>query len=189
MNLTKKKELAAKALKVGKNRIRFDVESLNQIKEAITKEDIKGLSVEGIISVKPVKGRKKVTKRKTRRGPGKIKKKVNNRKQVYVKITRKLRAYIMRLRDKRIIESDLYWDLRKRIRMRDFKSLGSMKDYLRGVGVEIHGGKVEKVGKGKRKEKRAEKFKTDDKVKIKEEDKDSKGDKKKTKENKKEKKK
>jgi large subunit ribosomal protein L19e len=158
MNLTKKKELAAKALKVGKNRVRFDSERLNEIKEAITKEDVKGLVAEGVISIKPVKGRKKVEKRKTRRGPGKIKKKVNKRKQVYVKITRKLRAYIIGLRDKRVIESDLYWDLRKKIRMRDFKSLSSMKDYLRGVGVEIPGGEVEKAGSGKRKAKRAEKF-------------------------------
>ena len=177
MNLTKKKELAAKALKVGKNRVRFDNERLNEIKEAITKEDVKGLVAEGVISIKPVKGRKKIERRKTRRGPGKIKKKVNNRKQVYVKITRKLRAYIIGLRDKRVIESDLYWDLRKKIRMRDFKSLSSMKDYLRGTGVEILGGKVEKVGRGKRKAKRAEKFgkgdnkgkteeKKDDKVKV-----------------------
>jgi len=169
MNLAKKKALAAKTLKVGKNRIRFDVESLSQIKEAITKDDIKGLFADGVISIKAVKGRKKVTKRKTRRGPGKIKKKVNKRKQIYVKITRKLRAYITGLRDRRIIDSDLYWDLRKKIRMRDFKSQAGMKEYLRGVGVEVPGGKVEKVGGGKRKAKRAAKVEVEGKDKVKKE--------------------
>ena len=43
MNLTKKKELAAKVLKVGKNRIIFVEEHLSEIKEAITRFDIADL--------------------------------------------------------------------------------------------------------------------------------------------------
>jgi len=122
MNLAKKKELAAKTLKVGKGRIIFNMENLSDIKEAITRQDIKGLNQEGIITIRPVKGRKKIKRRKIRRGPGKIKKKVNNRKQVYVKITRKLRKYLMELRNRGVVDRELYWDLRKKIRMRNFKS-------------------------------------------------------------------
>ena len=40
LNLNKKKELASKVLKVGKNRILFNTEGLSEIKEAITKQDI-----------------------------------------------------------------------------------------------------------------------------------------------------
>lgn len=79
MNLAKKKELAAKTLKVGKNRIIFNQDSTAEIKEAITKQDIKTLFEEGIIRIKPVKGRRKIIRRARRRGPGKIKKKINNR--------------------------------------------------------------------------------------------------------------
>lgn len=137
MNLRKKKELAAKALKVGKGRISFNSENLSEIKEAITKQDILSLKQEGIISIKPIKGRKKIERRKTRRGPGKIKKTIRNRKQVYVKITRKLRVYLMGLRDKGAVERELYWTLRKKIRMRDFRSLAHFKDYLKSIDVDL----------------------------------------------------
>jgi len=148
MNLSKKKALAAKALKVGKNRIIFNKDGHSEIKEAITKQDIKDLNKEGIISIKPVKGRKKNKKRKTRRGPGKIKKKVKHRKQEYVKITRKLRKYIMGLRDKGEIGRELYWKLRNKIRMRDFKSKAHLKEYLKGLedlGVDVEKETVEKT--------------------------------------------
>ena len=41
MNLSKKKKLAAKTLGVGKGRLQFKQENLNEIKEAITRQDIK----------------------------------------------------------------------------------------------------------------------------------------------------
>ncbi|MBT4166308.1 hypothetical protein HOE04_04690 [archaeon] len=150
MKLNRKKELAAKALGVGKGRIVFNEEGLGEIKEAITKQDIKDLVGEGIISIRPVKGRKKVKKRKTQRGPGKIKKTVNKRKQIYVKITRKLRDYIQMLKRHGIIELELYKDLRKKIRMRNFKSKANLKDYLKGLdGVELE--KLEAKGSGVKK--------------------------------------
>ena len=156
MNLTKKKELAAKSLKVGKNRILFKMENLAEIKEAITRQDINGLYKDGTITIKPIKGRRKIKKRKTRKGPGKIKKKVNKRKQVYVKITRKLRKYLMDLRDKNIIGRELYWKIRSKIRMRDFRSKAGLKEYLKGIEVDFD--KIEKK----------EEKKTGDKIKEKE---------------------
>jgi len=130
MNLRKKKYLASKVLNVGKNRIKFNSENLAEIKEAITKQDIKDLTQGGVIEIKPVKGRKKIRRRKTRRGPGKIKKKVNKRKQIYVKITRKLRAYLTELKKLGVIDLELYYDLRKKIRMRAFRSKAHLKEYL-----------------------------------------------------------
>ena len=94
MQLARKKELAAKVLKVGKNRIVFAVEHLSEIKEAITRLDILDLHKSGAIQIKEVKGRKKIIKRKNRRRVGKVKKKVNNRKAEYVIITRKLRKFV-----------------------------------------------------------------------------------------------
>lgn len=141
VNLNKKKELAAKTLKVGKNRLHFDQDHLADIKEAITRQDIKDLYAEGIITIKPIKGRKKIVKRKTRRGPGKIKKTVNKRKQVYVKITRKLRAYLTELKKLGVINRELYIDLRKKIRMRTFRSKAHLKEYLETheeIGIKPH---------------------------------------------------
>jgi len=162
MNLRTKKQLAAKVLKVGKNRIQFDSDRLPEIKEAITKQDIKDLHQGGFILIKPIKGRKKVVKRKTKRGPGKIKKKVNKRKQTYVKITRKLRDYLKQLKNQGVIKNELFWGLRKKIRMKDFKSKAHLKEYLKNsekIDLDI---KVEK-----------KKFKTLPKIKVKD-----KGDKK-----------
>ena len=131
MKLDKKKLLASKTLKVGKNRIILSEERLDEIKEAITKQDIKELKATGAIKVKEVKGRKKVKKRKTKRKAGKIKKKINKRKQQYVKITRKLRSYIKELKNQGKIKNEEYKELRKIIRARDFKSKAQLKEYLK----------------------------------------------------------
>ena len=74
MQLTKKKNLAAKVLKVGRGRIIFAKEHLLEIKEAITRMDILDLYKNGTIQIREVNGRKKVIRRKNRRKVGKIKK-------------------------------------------------------------------------------------------------------------------
>jgi large subunit ribosomal protein L19e len=130
MNLAKKKALAAKVLGVGKHRVKFNSENLGDIKEAITKQDMRDLYSEGIITLKPIKGRRRLEKRKTRRGPGKIRITVNHRKQIYVKLTRKLRMYIQELKRLKTINPELYRELRKKIRMRTFKSKYHLKEYL-----------------------------------------------------------
>lgn len=133
MNLAKKKHLAAKTLKVGKNRIIFNQDSTAEIKEAITKQDIKTLFEEGIIGIKPVKGRRKLVKRTRRKGPGKIKKKINHRKQIYVKLVRKLRKYLKELKIKNEITLDLYKELRKKIKMKAFRSRAHLREYLENL--------------------------------------------------------
>jgi large subunit ribosomal protein L19e len=130
MKLNKKKELAAKTLKVGKNRIILENSGMQEISEAITKQDIRDLFSEGIIKIKQKKGRKKNVKRKTKRRDGKIKMKPKKRKQEYVKITRKLRKYIKGLKEQGKIDKKEYEDLRKKIRMRKFKSKAQLKEYL-----------------------------------------------------------
>ncbi len=130
MKLNKKKELAAKTLRVGKNRIILENSAMQEISEAITKQDIRDLFSQGMIKIKQKKGRKKNVKRKTKRRDGKIKMKPKKRKQEYVKITRKLRKYIKGLKEQGKIDKKEYEDLRKKIRMRKFKSKAQLKEYL-----------------------------------------------------------
>ena len=130
MNLAKKKELAAKVLNVGKNRIVFMKMSLPEIKEAITRMDIQDLYKSGAIQIKEIKGRKKIVKRKNRRRRGKVKKKVNNRKAEYVVITRKLRKFIRGLVRTGIVDEDKNREVRKQIRSRKFKSKRHLKESL-----------------------------------------------------------
>ncbi|MDP3966337.1 MAG: 50S ribosomal protein L19e [archaeon] len=130
--IIKKKELAAKTLKVGKGRIKFVKLRLDEIKEAITKQDIRDLVLSGAILVKPIKGRRVNEKRKNKKGPGKIKKKVNKRKKDYVKITRKLRKHVKHLKKQGEISNEEFKKLRKEIRNKSFKSKTNLKLNIEG---------------------------------------------------------
>ena len=131
MNLSKKKNLAARTLKVGKARIVFLDSRKDEIKEAITKQDIKDLQKEGAIIVKPVKGRKKNTKRKHKRGVGKVKKNIKDRKKNYVTMTRKLRKHISGLKTEGKISREDFIDIRKKIKNKKFSSLNNLKAQIK----------------------------------------------------------
>lgn len=133
MNLSKKKALAIRTLKVGKERIVFLNSRLDEIKEAITKQDIRDLTQEGAIIIKEIKGRKKVEKRTRKRGPGKIKKKVNTRKRDYVIMTRKLRKYVAGLLNHGSISKENSTEIRKKIRNKAFRSKAHLKDHIGGL--------------------------------------------------------
>ena len=130
MQLNKKKELASRVLGIGKKRIIFNKEALEDVKEALTKQDIKDLVKSGSIFVKEVSGTKKQVKRTTRRRAGSIKKNVNTRKRDYMTITRKFRAFISEIRKHGTISSEEYWKLRKEIRAKNFKSKSHMKERI-----------------------------------------------------------
>ncbi len=133
MNLAKKKALAAKTLKVGKERVVFLEPRLEDIKEALTKQDIRDLEKDGAIIVKEIKGRKKKTEKKRRRGVGKVKKKVNRRKQDYVVMTRKLRKYASELKNQGKLSREEVIEIRKRIRNKKFRSKAHLKEYIGGL--------------------------------------------------------
>ncbi|MDO8517210.1 MAG: 50S ribosomal protein L19e [Nanoarchaeota archaeon] len=130
MQLANKKALAAKVLKVGKYRIIFMEESLNEIKEAITRQDISDLYKSGAIKIREIRGRRKAVKRKHRRGVGKVKKKVKNSKQEYVKLTRKLRTYAKFLVKTKKINPEKYRKIRKMIKAKRFKSKRHLNEGL-----------------------------------------------------------
>ncbi len=131
MNLKKKKKLVARVLKVGKRRIILNSSMKDEIKEAITRQDIKDLKQAGVIRIKEKKGRKKKDKRKTKKREGKKKKKIKRGKQEYVKLTRKLRTYVKNLRDKEKIGKEDYRKFRKKIRARVFRDLAHLKEAVK----------------------------------------------------------
>ncbi|MEK6757647.1 MAG: 50S ribosomal protein L19e [Nanoarchaeota archaeon] len=133
MNLSKKKILAAHALKVGKKRIAFATSRLADIKEAITKQDIKDLHKDGAIFIKEIKGRKKRDKKAPKRSPGNVRKKVNKRKQEYVIMTRKLRKHVAEIKKQGILSVGEIKDMRKKIRNKAFRSKAHMKEYVGGL--------------------------------------------------------
>jgi large subunit ribosomal protein L19e len=136
MNLRNKKQLAAKALHVGKERIIFVKERLEEIKEAITKQDIRDLHQDRAILVKEIKGRKTKPSKHKRKTKGNVRKKVNKRKQEYVIMTRKLRSYLAEMKRQGKVNPKELKEIRKKIRNRTFKSKSHLKDYLGGNKYE-----------------------------------------------------
>jgi len=129
-NLGRRKKLAAKVLEVGLDRIIFDNSNLEEIKEAITKQDIRDLYAAGAIKIREKIGRLQKEKRTTRRGPGKIKLIVKNKKKSYATLTRKLRAYIEELRKQGKITFEKYSQLRTKIKSGEFRDKAHIKTVL-----------------------------------------------------------
>lgn len=131
MKLSLQKRLASKVSGASPKRIRFDTERLEEIKDAITKADIKGLINSRAIIVLQKKGtsrvrvnpdRKTLKKGKhTARQPG---------KKVWMHKVRALREMVMTLRDKELITKADYHDLYMKIKGGFFRTKRHMKLYI-----------------------------------------------------------
>ncbi|MDO8467762.1 MAG: 50S ribosomal protein L19e [Nanoarchaeota archaeon] len=132
MNLGKKKALAARTLKVGKDRIVFIEARLQEIKEAITKQDIRDLVKSGAIVIKNVKGRKTIVRRKSR-SPGNVRRKRRSRKRDYIIMVRKLRGHVKGLEEQGKISRDETKNMRKKIRNKFFRSKAHLKEHIGGL--------------------------------------------------------
>jgi large subunit ribosomal protein L19e len=136
MNLRSKKQLAAKTFGVGKSRILFVNERIDEIKDAITKQDMRTLQKDGAIIIKEIKGRSANVNKKNRRHVGKVRRKVNTRKRDYVILTRKLRQFIADKKQKGEMSDEEIKETRKRIRNKIFKSKAHLKENLGGLKNE-----------------------------------------------------
>jgi len=128
MKLEKKKAFAAKVLGVGQDRIVFNVTKLADIKEAITRQDIRDLVAQKAINIREIHGRRTILKSTSRRRMGSVHKRVRNSKREYIIITRKLRAFVAHLRIQGKITDERFHKLRREIRARAFHSLSHMKE-------------------------------------------------------------
>ncbi len=112
MNLQKR--LAAQLLKCSPQRVIFDTSKLAEIKDAITKFDIRGLINKGIISKRPVQNTSRFharkikiqKKRERRKGSGSRKGRFAARadeKFVWMNIVRAQRSFLKKLKSKKLI--------------------------------------------------------------------------------------
>lgn len=136
MNLRAKKQLAAKTFGVGKERILFVNERIEEIKESITKQDMRNLQKDGGIIIKEIKGRSVNIKKNKKRRVGKIRKNVNRRKKDYVILTRKLRKVVAEGKKKGEIKEKEIKELRKKVRNKMFRSKTHLKEYMGGIKDE-----------------------------------------------------
>ena len=129
MDLSKKRALVSRTLGIGKGRVMFNTGRIDEIKEAMTKQDIRDLVASKAIFVREVKGRKVNVSRKRRRA-GSIRMRPNSRKRDYITLTRKLRAYISEIRKHGSISNDEFTTIRKGIRSKVFKNKAHLKEHI-----------------------------------------------------------
>ncbi|MFW9936920.1 MAG: 50S ribosomal protein L19e [Candidatus Thorarchaeota archaeon] len=142
MSLKAQKRIAAEILKCGENRIYFDPYLIEDIKMAITREDIRNLIKEGVIKKKYKKGISKYRKiinheRKKRgraRGLGKRKGKKHARtpkKTAWIRKIRPQRRELKKLRDRKLITTATYRKLYKNAKGGMFNSVSQMHRYIK----------------------------------------------------------
>lgn len=142
MDLHYQRRLAAEILGVGENNIVFDLEQLDKIANAVTREDIKRLIKEGIIRAevqrRNSRGRWRefhnAKKEGRHRGPGSRKGSSEARTEHHYKWVykiRKIRRFLKWLRDHEIIDSRTYRRLYRLAKGGSFDSLATLKRYMK----------------------------------------------------------
>ncbi len=141
MKLNVQKRLSASILKSSKKRIKFDQDSLEDIKEAITKDDIRGLIKNRMIIKENKKGvsraranEKKAKKaRGQKKGHGKRKGKKTARmpkKELWMAKIRKQREFLRELKDKGLVSTKTYRMLYLKAKGGFFRSKRHLKLYI-----------------------------------------------------------
>ena len=141
MILGAQRRMAAEMLKCGENRIWFDEYYIEDIKMAITREDIRSLIKEGAIKKKYKIGISKFRKKKLHdrkkkgraRGYGSRKGKKGARapkKRQWIKKIRPIRRKLKILRDRKIITTSTYRKLYREAKGNMFHSVAHLERYI-----------------------------------------------------------
>lgn len=141
MKLDNQKRLAAEVLKCSYKRIKFDTDNLSDIKEAITKADIRRLIIgkliwkENATGVSRVRARKRIIQKRKgkQKGHGSRKGSHNARlpgKRDWINRIRAQREFLALLRDKKAIDDTLYRELYMKSKGGFFRSRRHIKLYL-----------------------------------------------------------
>jgi len=141
VNIRKKRELAARILGVGINRIRFEPDKLDEVGDSITRENIRTLINNGTIwTVKP-KGTsrarakaKLIIRRKHGTGLGSKKGKKTARtgkKELYVIKVRSMRYHLKVLKDRNDVNRETYWSIYKKVNGGQVRSLAHLRDLVK----------------------------------------------------------
>jgi large subunit ribosomal protein L19e len=146
MKLDVQKKIAGKILKCSPSRIRLDVSRLEEIKESITKADIRSLIKDDAITKIQKKGtsggraRKiKLQKRKGRKkgaGSRKGKSKARAPKKItWMRKVRKQRGFIQELKKKGLIDSKVFRELYMKVKGGFFRSQRHIKIFINEHGL------------------------------------------------------
>ena len=125
VNLRAKKRLVSRVTGVGVHRVWFDSDHLDDIEDAITRQNIRSLLTANTIKIKSFRGtsrarakRKRIQKKKRGTGQGSKRGAKGARigkKQVYVKKVRSLRYLLKVVKDRKEITNKQFWSLYKKV--------------------------------------------------------------------------
>ena len=141
MRLGNQKEMSAKMLGVGKSKVWFDTEHMTEIKEAITKGDIRSLIKKKIIQRRPelgssrVRARSRLLQRRKGRQKGLGTRKGNrtarlSRKASWMNLVRAQRSFLKELKIKGLISVPTYRLSYSKIKGGYFRNRRHIKLYL-----------------------------------------------------------
>ena len=141
VNIRKKRELIARILGVGVNRVRFEPDKLDDVADSITRENMRTLINNGTIwTIKPrgtSRARaeaKRAIRRKHGVGTGSKKGKKSARtgkKQVYVIRVRAMRHHLKVLKDRNDITRGIYWGIYKKVNGGQVRSLAHLRELVK----------------------------------------------------------
>ncbi len=145
MDVKFQRRVAADILKCGEDRVWMDPNALDEIKEAVTRDDIRMLIKRGLIKKKPKKGTSRVRanylkmqKEKGRRkghGSRKGKKYARYpRKRRWIKTIRPIRATLRDLRDSGMIDRSTYRKFYRWAKGGVYKSRNHLLSHLKAEG-------------------------------------------------------
>lgn len=139
MTLKTQRSIAARVLKCGRSRVWFEPGRINDIAEAITARDVRGLIKDGIIKALPKKGTSGFRKRKIasqkkkgrRRGWGSRKgHHAGEKKKHWMRTIRALRSQLRQLRSENRIEKKTYRTLYLKSKSGFFRSRAHLMTYI-----------------------------------------------------------
>jgi large subunit ribosomal protein L19e len=141
VNLKKKRELVARILGIGANRVRFEPDKLDDIADSITREDLRSLVKRGTIWTTKVKGTsrgraktKQAIRKKSGLGPGSKKGKKTARtgkKSAYVTRIRSMRYHLKVMKDRNEINRQTYWLIYKKVDGGQVRSVSHLRDLVK----------------------------------------------------------
>lgn len=143
VNLKTKRQLVSRILGVGLDRVKFDPTYLDDVADAITRDNIRSLITANVIEIKPIKGTSKGRahfkkaqrkKRGTKHGSRKGSRGARvGKKEVYVKRVRAMRHQLKVSKARKEIPNESYWNLYKQVNGNQVRNLAHLRSLIAEV--------------------------------------------------------
>ena len=143
VNLRTKRQLVSRILGIGVDRVKFDPEYLDDVADAITRDNIRSLITAKVIQIRPIKGTSKGRayfkklqrgKRGTKQGSKKGGKGARiGKKEVYVNKIRAMRHQLKVSKSRKEVTNDSYWKLYKQVSGNQVRNLAHLRTLIEEV--------------------------------------------------------